>query len=82
MWRRMVGTFATTVPSLHFTMYLQRRGGLHLSAAKGVMDADEAEGGDLNRLGDELANKAEHSSRHHRVLRPRHLRHDLCRGNR
>ena len=46
------GTWATTVHNLEFSTVLQRRHGFNLSYAKGVHDAAERAGIDVDRLGD------------------------------
>ena len=63
------GTFSTTVENRTFSTYLQRRGGLNLSAAKAAIDA-AAERGETewDLLGDRLANKTDHNKRHNGVL--------------
>ena len=49
-------------------VYLQRRGGLNISAARSIIDACEADGEHINRVGDKLANNVEHNRRHNRTL--------------
>ena len=48
---------------------LQRRCGLHISAAETVQDALEAAGNEVDRLGDGPANAGEYNRRHNAVLR-------------
>jgi hypothetical protein len=66
------GTAATAIPSLEFEIILQRRGGLHISAAKLAFDTLEAAGERVDRLGDGLANAGEYNRRHNATLRAVH----------
>ena len=50
-------------------MALQRRGGLHLSAAAAANDALERRGEQVDRKGDKQANGGEYNRRHNAVLR-------------
>ena len=62
------GTFSTTVPNHHFTTYLQRRGGLAISAARSLVEACAADGDHIDAVGDSLANNVEHNRRHNSTL--------------
>ena len=70
------GTFSTKVTNRTFTACLQRRGSLNLSCAKKAFDQAEASGTAVavgkatttDRLGDGLANNADHNRRHNSVL--------------
>ena len=62
------GSFATTIPNHYFTSFLQRRGGLGLTAARGVIEASAAEGVLYDSVGDELSNDVEHNRRHNSTL--------------
>ena len=62
------GTFSTSIPNHHFTTYLQRRGGLNISAAAALVDACAVDGEILDRVGDSFANNVEHNRRHNRTL--------------
>jgi hypothetical protein len=63
------GTFGTRMASPEFLTALQRRLGLHISAAETVQDALQAAGQTVDRLGDVLANGGEYNRRHNAVLR-------------
>ena len=49
--------------------WLQRRGGLHLSAAKPLHDEQEARGTAIDRKGDAHANGGEYNRRHNAAVR-------------
>ena len=70
------GDFSTKVVNRTFAGYLQRRTSLNLSTAKKAFDEAEAKGEGVtvgkatttDRLGDALANNADHHRRHNGVL--------------
>jgi hypothetical protein len=60
--------FSTSIPNHHFTTYLQRRGGLNISAAAALVEACAADGEHIDAVGDWFANNVEHNRRHNRTL--------------
>ena len=65
------GSYATTIHSPEFTVTLQRRGGLAISAAAVAFDS-RATAERVDRKGDSLANGGEYNRRHNAVLRTVH----------
>ena len=65
------GSYATTIHSPEFTVNLQRRGGLAISAAAAAFDS-LATTERVDRKGDSLANGGEYNRRHNSVLRATH----------
>ena len=62
------GSYAMRIESTYFITALQRRGGLYLSRATGVLDTLEAEGETVDRIGDRLQNSGEYNRRHNALL--------------
>ena len=67
------GSFATQIPSRDLETIMQRHFGLNISAAESLCAEYERtgapEGRGVDRLGDKIVNKGEHTRRHNAVLR-------------
>ena len=66
------GSYATSIVTPEFTVGLQRRGGLEISAAAAAFDSLRDAGERIDRKGDGLANGGEYNRRHNAVLRAVH----------